>query len=124
MNAGETADTSLVAVPIQLRGQTLGVIDLRINSPTVPKEVLELIQATTERLAVTLDNVRLLEQLQMRFAREHLVGNITSQIRSTSEVDGILQTAARELGVALGTSEVIVQLVSPREERDEHQEVS
>ena len=124
VNAGETADTSLVAVPIQLRGQTLGVIDLRINSPTVPKEVLELIQATTERLAVTLDNVRLLEQLQMRFAREHLVGNITSQIRSTSEVDGILQTAARELGVALGTSEVIVQLVSPREERDEHQEVS
>ena len=48
----------------------------------------------------------------MRAEREHLVGDISAKVRSTTAVQDILSTAASELGRSLGVSEVIVQLRS------------
>ena len=121
---GEDAGVSFVAVPITLRGQTLGVVDLRCNTPNVPGEVLELIQATTERMAITMDNVRLLEQLRMRANLERLVGDISSQLQTSTEIESILQTTAMELGKALGSSEVLVQLHAPEGDHSDNPEVS
>jgi hypothetical protein len=39
-----------------------------------------------------------------------MVSEITSKIWSSSTVDGILQTAAREMGRALDTDEVTIEL--------------
>jgi len=106
--AGRPATT--VALPIRLRGQTLGVIDLRFESTTVPQDLVNLLETTTNRLALALENARLLEEIQNQAERERVVSEISSKVRASSDIDSILRTAAAELGRTLGVSEVMVQL--------------
>ena len=106
---GQPAAT-VVAVPIFLRDQSIGVIDIRFEGKTIPTDMVALIEAATKRLAIALDNARLMEQAQTRAEREHVVSGIGSQIRSQSDIDSILKTAAVEIGRSLGVSEVLVQL--------------
>jgi GAF domain-containing protein len=109
--AGGEAETA-VAVPIKLRGQVLGVINLRVSGHSVPMEMLDLINITSDRLALALDNARLLEDSRDRAEREHMISEITTRIRESSEVEKILRTTAQELGQKLGVSQVQVQLHS------------
>ncbi len=105
----ETPQTT-VAVPIKLRGQVLGVLDVQFSTDGVRPETQKMIETVADRLGVALDNARLLEELQSRAEREHLVSDISTKIRSTSQVDQILYATAEQLGRALGVSQVIVQL--------------
>lgn len=99
-----------LAAPIILRGQPLGVIHLRMTGSTVPTDMMHMIEAVTKRLALALENARLVEEVQQRAEREAAVGVISSRVRSSNDIDGILKTAAQEIGRSLGVSEVIVQL--------------
>jgi GAF domain-containing protein len=103
---------TVLAVPIVLRDQTLGVVNMRFNAPRITDEMYSLVESATERLAVSLENVRLLEEIQARAEREKLVGDIANKVRSATDVESILQIAARELGSSLGVSEVVVQLTA------------
>ena len=102
--------TTMVSVPIKMRDQVLGVLDVRLDTPTASQELINYVQMSVDRLGVALDNARLLEEIQNRAEREHLVSEITGQLRKSSEVNTILGTAAVELGRALGLSEVMVEL--------------
>lgn len=99
-----------VAVPIKLRDQVLGVLDLHFETERVPPNLLETLEAASNRLALALDNARLLEEIKLRAAREHMVSNISSKVRAESEVEKVLQTVVAELGRSLGVSDVLVQL--------------
>lgn len=99
-----------LAVPIKLRGQVLGVVDIQFETSSVSPDLITLIENTVDRLAVSLENARLLEEIQSRAERERLVSEITTKVRATSEVESILRIAAQELGKSLGVSEVMVQL--------------
>jgi GAF domain-containing protein len=101
---------SIMAVPIKLRNQTVGVINMRISSAKVSPELVRLVENAVNRLAMSLENVRLLEELQVRAERERMVGEISSKVRAATDVDTILRTAANEIGRSLGVSEVVVQL--------------
>lgn len=105
---------SALAVPIKLRNQVLGVLDIHFNSTTVSPDLIALIEGTVDRLAVSLENARLLEEIQYRAERERLVSEISSRVRTASDVDAILQVAAQEIGRSLGVSEVMVQLRKPQ----------
>lgn len=105
----ETTHTT-IAIPIKSRDQVLGVLDVQLETANVLPDTQKILETATARLGVALENARLLEELQSRAEREHLVSDISSKIRSTSQVDQILQTAAEQLGRALGVSQVIVQL--------------
>ena len=56
---------------------------------------------------------RLLEEAQRQAEQEVLLGQVTSHVRSSLDIDAVLQTAAREVAFALGLSEVVVQLAPP-----------
>lgn len=107
--SGEKAQT-LVAVPIKLRGEPLGVINLRFEASHVPQDTVDLLENTANRLALALENARLLEELQQRAERERQIGTIVSKVRSRADIDSILRTTAEELGRSLGVAEVLVQL--------------
>jgi GAF domain-containing protein len=99
-----------IAIPIKLRQEVLGILGLRFASGNISNEVIDLLEATCDRMALALENARLLEDIQLRADRDHLVSLISEKVRSTSGVDGILRTAAAELGARLGVSEITVQL--------------
>jgi GAF domain-containing protein len=101
---------TLVAIPIKLRGEPLGVINLRFDASYVPQDTVDLLENTAARLALALDNARLLEELQQKADRERQIGSIVSKVRSRADIDSILRTTAEELGRSLGVAEVLVQL--------------
>jgi GAF domain-containing protein len=102
--------STVVAIPIKLRNQVLGVMDLRFGNVSVSEDLVNLLETTANRLALALENARLLEELQIRAGREHMVSDISAKLRTSTDIDSILRAAAVELGRALNTSEVLVQL--------------
>ena len=102
--------TTVVAIPIRLRNQVLGVMDLRFANVSVTEDLIGLLETTANRLALALENARLLEELQIRAGREHMVSEISAKLRESTDINSILRSAAVELGRALNTSEVLVQL--------------
>jgi GAF domain-containing protein len=100
-----------MAVPVKLRGQTIGV--LHIQAPTKNRtwnqDEVKLAQAIADRLALALDNARLLFVSQRQTAKEQKVSEVTAKIGASINMRNVLQTAVEELGRALPGSEVIIQ---------------
>jgi GAF domain-containing protein len=71
---------------------------------------IALIEAIGEQLAQTLESARLFADSQRHVERERLVGDITAKLRASTDVRHIIETAAVELGQALGTSRAMVRL--------------
>jgi len=104
-------DSSSLAVPIRLRGQTIGIINLRANNDyKLSDDDAEIAEAVTERLSLAIEAATLLGATQHRAEIERLTTDISSKIASSSRVETILQTAAQELSRALGGSDVLVQI--------------
>ncbi len=106
---GQTATSSL-AVPIKLRGQTVGVLNLRFEEESVAQETVSMVEEIAERLALVLENARLMQEAQSLVSREQRINLISSQVRSSISLDTILQNTVRELGRALGASRTFIQL--------------
>ena len=66
-------------------------------------------QAISERLALVLDNARLLQDSQRRAAKEQKIGDVTAKIGASINMRSVLRTAVEELGRALPGSEVVIQ---------------
>ena len=92
--------SSAIAVPIKLRGQTIGMLDVRSKSGQREwtQDELTLLEAAAERAALALENARLLETSQRRAVRERTIGEIISKIGAVSHLDSIMQTTVEELG--------------------------
>ncbi|NPV55731.1 MAG: GAF domain-containing protein [Anaerolineae bacterium] len=99
-----------IAIPIRLRNETLGVLNIRYTAATSPQEQNEIANAVADRLAVALESARLMEEIQSRAERERLVGEIAAKVRTSTNVEGIMRIAAEEIGQKLGVSSVTVQL--------------
>lgn len=110
----DTRSQPVIAIPVKLRGQTIGV--LNIKSPTKShkwgQDEINLVQAISDRLALALDNARLLQESQRRAAKEAKIGEVSAKIGASINMRNVLQTAVEELGRALPGSEVLIQFES------------
>ncbi|MBN2305799.1 MAG: GAF domain-containing protein [Anaerolineae bacterium] len=101
----------VLCVPIQLRGQTLGVVEFRReNTERWSPAALELAQAVAQRLALSLENARLFEQAQTTAQREQLVSQITSRLQTMNDLEALLNLAAAQFHEALGATQTRVRL--------------
>jgi len=119
-DADTSKPTTSASIPIMLRDEPFGVIDVRFEGEQIPENLVNLVQAASSRLALALENARLMDQVQTRAEREHAISSLSARIRSSSDVNGILQVAAAEIARSFGASEVLVQL---RSENEIHQPV-
>jgi GAF domain-containing protein len=110
LSGGEENVTSSLAIPIRLRGQTVGVLNLRTNNYKLSTDDTEIAEAVTERLSLAIESATLLQSTQHRADIERLTTDISSKISSSTRFETILQTAAQELSKALGGSDVLVQI--------------
>jgi GAF domain-containing protein len=101
-----------IAVPVKVRGTTIGVIDIRSINPNRNWEKSDITAAQTiaDRLAFALENARLINESQKRVARERAISDMSSKIGSSMDVNTILQQTVQELGKLIGNSEVIIQI--------------
>lgn len=105
-------DDNLLALPIQLRGQTLAVLRLRKNNPklTWSDREIAFLNNMADQLAVALESARLYGDAQRRAARERLLSEAATRMRETLDVDSVLQTAMLEIRRALQLSEVEIRM--------------
>lgn len=107
-NNGQSA-----AIPIRLRGQTIGMINVRFQHEQSQDKIIALIEQISDRFATALENARLLEETRQRAERDALVSEVTGRFRSTLDLESILRTAAQELQRAFQLQEAEVRLNIP-----------
>lgn len=117
VTAGKAGSRSALAVPILLRGQPIGVLGM--EDPEGARQWSEqdrvLVEAVAQQLGQILENARLLEDTRRTAVREQLIGEVMARVRSSLDLQMVMQTAARELRLALKAPEMTVQL-TPIEE--------
>lgn len=102
---------SRLSVPIKLRGQVIGVLNIQSGSThSWEDDEIDIATAIADRVGLAVENARLLEDSQSRAARERTIGEITSKIGASINIRNVLQTAVEELGHILPGSDVIIQL--------------
>ena len=104
---------SSLAVPIKLRGQTIGILNVRAQKGQREwkQDEITLLEAAAERAALALENARLVDSAQRRAARERAIGDISTKIGSVSDMEAIKQAAVEELGRRIGgAAEVIIEI--------------
>jgi len=107
----EASAPSSLAIPIRLRGQVVGVINLSSgNNRKLTSDDADIAEAVTERLSLAIESATLLQSTQHRADIERVTTEISSKIGSSTRFETILQTAAQELSKALGGSDVLVQI--------------
>jgi GAF domain-containing protein/HAMP domain-containing protein len=114
-SSGET--TNVIAIPIKLRGQTIGVVNAKLKEG-FGKNTLTTIEAATERLASALESARLYEEASLRADREQSISQVTSAISSSTEYEDILRTVVLEIGTMLNNTEVGIQILGESSERE------
>ena len=98
---------SELAVPMLVGESLIGVFDIQSDQVGRFTESDINIQTTlAAQVATSVQNVRSFEQSKTQADFESLVNTIGQKIQSSTTVDDTLQTAIRELGLALGASRV------------------
>jgi GAF domain-containing protein len=108
-SAPEDPSGQALQVPIRLRGQVIGVVQLRFQGTHRTAATSDMIQQIADRLATALENARLLEDSLRRANKERAVGEITARISASVNMRNVLQTAVEELGRAIPGSDVVIQ---------------
>jgi PAS domain S-box-containing protein len=106
---------SALAIPIRLRGQTIGVLDFYHEDETRvwTEDDKAMVTALAAQVGLALEGQRLFEQIQRRGSRERLTTEVVDRIRSAGDIQSILETATQELSQALGVSRALIRLGSP-----------
>ncbi len=113
---GEPAAGGVLAVPITLRDQVIGMLDLRSEGESFSPETVSLVKEVAARLALAMENARLLEDAQRRAQREQLLRAGTAHMRESSDMETVLKTAANEMYAALELDEIVLRLTIGNDE--------
>jgi GAF domain-containing protein len=106
----QQGDQQIVAVPVFLRDEVIGAIEIEGDRDFSADETLEITLAVADRLSLTIDNVRLLEHSRQLADRELRVGAISAELQRHNTIDEILSTAVAELGQTLGADHAAIRL--------------
>lgn len=111
----EGEETPALAIPIRLRDQVIGVLNLRSTNSNRrwDEDEIELLSSISDRLALAIENARLFEETARRELRERTVSEITTKIRSKTDPESMIQTALAELRQVLGASHVEILPYTP-----------
>jgi GAF domain-containing protein/PAS domain-containing protein len=98
-------------MPLTLGSRWIGVIIVSWREPhdfTAGEQ--RMYQSIASQVAVAIENRRLFKQVEHRAQRETLLNQIAQQLRQTTDIHSILQTATEQLSLALDTSHAQARL--------------
>jgi GAF domain-containing protein/HAMP domain-containing protein len=111
---------TMVLMPLLSRGEVIGVASLELADKMrqFSEADIQLMDQISLQLSSAIDMARSFEQATLRAERERRIGDISSRIRETLDIQTILKTAAQEVRQALGVPEVTVRLASSIKDSD------
>jgi GAF domain-containing protein len=116
IHIGRDERGQIVHAPVIFRGEVLGAMTFQIPQGRVLSErQIDMLRAITSRLGVALENNRLFEQSQALAQRERRASEIGSLLISATDIESVLNLAARSFNEALGaiSTRVIVENPDP-----------
>ena len=118
--APRITDKESLRIPILIRGLEVASLNLESSNPNHQwlEDEIAIAQAAAERTALALENARLLEEAQLRATRERMIGEMTSSIGASTDMDTILRTAVSELGRQISGTKIAVELSTEIEQED------
>jgi GAF domain-containing protein len=99
-----------VAVPVLLRGEVIGAIEVEPGEDTDETVSVDMVRAIAQRLATSLENARLYEEAQAATAQEQRINRIVSRFQTAATVDDLLQITLTELSETLGARRGAIRL--------------
>jgi GAF domain-containing protein len=114
----QAAYAGALAVPIKLRDQVIGVIDLHETDQARDwtDDEVALVTEVADQAAQALETARLFEQTQQLARREQLVSSIAAKLRASPDVESVLRTTVHEIRRALGTTHGAIRLKTKDEQ--------
>ena len=99
----ESKDTrSELAVPIKLKGEIIGVLDVQsVELDALDQDDIFILQTLADQLAVAIENARLYAQAQARSRYLETLQQVNATLRSTLPLSQVLETVTQGAGKAL-----------------------
>jgi len=122
MQASKILDESdnTLNIPVHIRGQKIGSISLvRKNNVPWNKIDIDMITEIAYQTGLAVDNVRLVEDATERARQEQTVGELATRFSQSTDIDSLLQIAARELGQVADVAEVSVFISQTPEQTEQ-----
>jgi GAF domain-containing protein/HAMP domain-containing protein len=127
-HAREAEGTTSVAVPLRLRGQVVGGINLRLkgehqgtgaasDSAATP-EFVSIFEEIANRLALAMDNARLLGETQFRTEQLRLLQDITSTAATHLRLGGLLDDMSDKVRAGYNLHATSILLFDPTQGED------
>jgi GAF domain-containing protein len=106
-------------VPIILRGQVLGSLVLRREKEQNPwsHDEMQIAMDLIAQVLPALENARLVGEIQGRAQMEILLGQVSSRIQSSLDLETVLKTAVQEIGLVTNSSRVQIRMEAEKEFR-------
>lgn len=105
-----SGDFSNLAIPLRLRDVSIGILNMRVpGNKAWNKDDISTLQRIADRTVLALENARLIDETRRRAEREQAISQITTNIRSNTDPQQMVQTALEELKQALGVNEIVIR---------------
>lgn len=111
-NATPEINGNKIAIPVNIRGVTIGEIEMAKEDETQrwSNEEIKLLQTISEQLGVALDSARLFGESQLRANSEQVITEVSSQLWETMDINTILKNTAQNLRASLDLPELTIRM--------------
>ena len=108
-------DSGTIEVPINIRGQKIGTIDIirGEDSGTWGEEEAQVLESVSEQIGIAIDSARLFNETQTQAASERIISEVSAEIRETMDISTIVKTAAEKIRLAMNLPEVTIRMADP-----------
>jgi GAF domain-containing protein/HAMP domain-containing protein len=106
---------SSLAIPMKLRGKALGILNIEFEGHQPAPEAVAFYEEVTERLALALDNVRLLEETKLRSEQLKLLQEITAAAASHVNLENLFEDVTARMRSGFEVEHCGVILFDPGE---------
>ena len=115
-----TTPDETMSLPLSVRGKKIGKLSLKPKSgdESPDEDTQVILEAVAERVALALDSTRLSEQAQKQAAREQILSQLSVKLQSSTNLDQILHTAAREASRAMGAQQGFATLPRSKHQKE------
>lgn len=107
--------TRSVQVPLYLRDEVIGQIDLEVVGDTLDAQQMEFLESISSQTSSALENARLIDESQRTASRQQKLNELSEQFSRALTIEDILKTAVQEFGHLPSVSEATISLLPPEE---------
>jgi GAF domain-containing protein/HAMP domain-containing protein len=98
------------SIPLQIRDAVIGSLDVWPGENGFSADEVALLEAASSRISQAMESARLYQETQRQARQEQMLGEVTTRIRETLNIDTVLQTAVVEMQRRLNLAQVEIRI--------------